>query len=148
MPDKSSLSRRRFLKTAAGASALATAPYFVPASALGKGGAVAPSDRIVVGGIGIRGRGMHDLRWIMGRAEVQFVAICDLQKKQRLAVKDAVDNHYGTKDCAMYPEINGFLEARPDIDAVLIATGIAGTRSPRSWPCGRGRTFTPRSLRA
>ena len=123
MPDKSPLSRRRFLKTAAGASALAAVPYFVPASALGKGGAVPPSERIVVGGIGIQHRGMHDLGWIMGRAEVQFVAICDLQKKQRLAVKDFVDNHYGTKDCAMYPEINGFLEARPDIDAVLIATG-------------------------
>jgi predicted dehydrogenase len=121
MPDTSSLSRRRFLKTAAGA--VAAAPYFVPASALGKGGAVPPSDRIVVGGIGIQHRGMHDLRWIMRSPEVQFVAICDLQKKQRLAVKDVVDTHYGTKDCAMYPEINGFLESRPDIDAVLIATG-------------------------
>ena len=123
MPDKSPFSRRRFLKTAAGASALAAVPYFVPASALGKGGAVPPSERIVVGGIGIQHRGRHDLGWIMRSAEVQFVAICDLQKKQRLAVKDIVDNHYGTKDCAMYPEINGFLEARPDIDAVLTATG-------------------------
>ncbi len=123
MPDKSPLSRRRFLKTAAGASTLAAAPCFVPSSALGKGGAVAPSERIVVGGIGIQHRGMHDLRWIMRHEEVQFVAICDLQKKQRLAIKDFVNNHYGTKDCAMYPEINEFLAARPDIDAVLIATG-------------------------
>jgi predicted dehydrogenase len=123
MPDKLPLSRRRFLKTAAGASALAAVPYFVPASAMGKGGAVPPSEKIVVGGIGIQHRGMHDLGWIMGHEEVQFVAICDLQKKQRLAIKDYVDNRYGTKDCAMYPEITGFLEARPDIDAVLIATG-------------------------
>ena len=123
MPDKSPLSRRRFLKTAAGASALAAVPYFVPASAFGKGGAVPPSERIIVGGIGIQNRGRHDLGWIMRSPEVQFVAICDLQKKQRLVVKDIVDNHYGTKDCAMYPEINGFLEARPDIDAVLTATG-------------------------
>ena len=123
MPDKSSLSRRRFLKTAAGAGAMAAVPCFIPSAALGKGGAVLPSERIIVGGIGIQHRGMHDLRWIMGRPEVQFVAICDLQKKQRLAIKEAVDSHYGTKDCAMYPEINGFLDARPDIDAVLIATG-------------------------
>lgn len=123
MPDKSLLSRRRFLKTAAAASALGAVPYFVPGSALGKNGAVPPNERIVVGGIGIHNRGMHDLRWMIRHADVQFVAICDLQKKQRLAVKDFVDNHYGTKDCAMYPEINGFLEARPDIDAVLIATG-------------------------
>lgn len=121
MPDQSPVSRRRFLQTAA--SALATAPYFVPSSALGKGGAVSPSERIIVGGIGIQNRGMHDLRWMLRSSEVQFVAICDLQQKQRVAVKDHVDKHYGTKDCAMYPEINGFLEARPDIDAVLIATG-------------------------
>ncbi len=123
MPDKSPLSRRRFLKTAAGASALAAVPYFVPTSALGKDGAVPPSERIVVGAIGIQHRGMHDLGWIMGRPEVQFVAICDLQKKQRVKIKDYVDNHYGTKDCATYPEINGFLEARPEIDAILTATG-------------------------
>ena len=63
MPQQSHVSRRRLLKTTAGV--LAAAPYFVPASALGKGGAVAPSDRIVVGAIGIHLRGMHDLRWIM-----------------------------------------------------------------------------------
>ena len=121
MPIRSPLSRRRFLKTTS--AALAAAPCFVPSSALGKGGAVPPSDRILVGGIGIQNRGMHDLRWMLGSSEVQFVAICDLQQKQRVAVKQHVDTHYGTKDCAMYPEINGFLEARPDIDAVLIATG-------------------------
>ena len=87
MPDKSSLSRRQLLKRAAGASALAVAPYFVPASALGKGGAVPPSEKIVVGGIGIQHRGMHDLRWLIRHEDVQFVAICDLQKKQRLAIK-------------------------------------------------------------
>jgi hypothetical protein len=123
MPNTTALSRRRFLKTAAGASALAALPYFIPASALGKGGAAPPSERVLVGGIGIQHRGMHDLEWVIGQPEVQFVAICDLQKKQRLAVKNFVDGHYGTKDCAMYPEINGFLAARPDIDAVLIATG-------------------------
>jgi len=123
MPDKSPHSRRRFLKTAVGAGALAVVPSIIPASAMGKDGAVAPSDRVIVGAIGIQSRGRHDLGWIMRQPEVQFVAICDLQKKQRLAVKDIVDNNYGTTDCAMYPEINGFLEARPDIEAVLIATG-------------------------
>ena len=99
-------------------------PYFVPACRAGQGRRRSRrARRIVVGGIGIQNRGMHDLKWIMRSPEVQFVAICDLQKKQRLAIKGFVDKHYGTKDCAMYPEINGFLEARPDIDAVLTATG-------------------------
>ena len=31
--------------------------------------------------------------------------------------------HYGNSDCQMYPEMREFLATRPDIDAVLIATG-------------------------
>ena len=54
--------RRRFLRTtasAAGAGVLA--PTIIPSSALGLDGAVAPSERIVVGGIGIGRRGGYDL---------------------------------------------------------------------------------------
>jgi len=123
MPGKFPLTRRRFLRATAAATATAAAPHFVPARALGRDGAVPPSEKIIVGGIGIQHRGRHDLGWMMRNPDVQFVAICDLQQKQRLAVKEAVDSHYGTKDCAMYPELRSFLEARPDIDAVLIATG-------------------------
>ena len=43
-------SRRSFLKRAGGAVAL---PMLVPASALGLDGKVAPSNRIVVAGIGL-----------------------------------------------------------------------------------------------
>ena len=54
--------RRGFLKTTASTAAAAfAAPLFVPSSALGLGGAVAPSDRIVVGGLGIGPRGTKDL---------------------------------------------------------------------------------------
>ena len=114
------VSRRGFLSTTAAAIA---APYIVPASALGRDGATAPSERIVVGCIGIHGRGFHDLRWIIGNSDVQVVAICDLWKKQREEVKAFVDTTYGTKDCAMYRDLREFLPERPDIDAVLIATG-------------------------
>lgn len=123
MPDKSPITRRRFLQTTAAAGGLTVAPSFVPSRALGKDGAVAPSERIIVGGIGIQHRGMHDLRWMLRNPDVQFVAICDLQQKQRQAIKQYIDKHYGTNDCAMYPEIRSFLQARADIDAVLIATG-------------------------
>jgi len=114
------VSRRKFL---AGAAAAVAAPVIVPASVLGRNGKVVPSERIAVGCIGIRGRGFHDLRWLIGHDDVRVVAICDVQKKQRLAVKAFVDDRYGNKDCAMYRDIREFLPARPDIDAVLIATG-------------------------
>ena len=55
--------RRRFLKTIAGA-AIGTA-WVVPASALGRDGVVAPSERIILGGIGIRNRGGYVLGFML-----------------------------------------------------------------------------------
>ncbi|MCL4216072.1 MAG: Gfo/Idh/MocA family oxidoreductase, partial [Candidatus Hydrogenedentes bacterium] len=117
---KNSLSRRDFLS---GAAAMVSAPLIVPASVLGKGGATPPSDRITAAGIGIHGRGFSDLRALISHDDVQVLAICDIWKQQRLAVKEFVDEYYGTKDCAMYRDIREFLAERTDIDAVLIATG-------------------------
>ena len=113
------LTRRTFLKSAAG---LAAAPCLVPASALGKEGAVAPSERIVMGAIGIGGRGSADLDYFLHEAGVQFVVVCDVQGARRNAAKAAVDNRYGNKDCAACIDLRELL-ARSDIDAVLMATG-------------------------
>jgi hypothetical protein len=115
--------RRKFLSTAARAGAALMAPAIVPASALGKDGAVRPSERIVVGGIGLRGRGMSDLRWMLPEKDVQFVAICDAQKSARERAKQFVDQRYGNKDCKTYPEAREYLAERTDIDAILMATG-------------------------
>jgi hypothetical protein len=117
---KPKITRRTFLRRTA---AIAAVPYIVPASALGLNGAVPASERIVLGGIGIRNRGSHDLRWMLPEPDVQFVAVCDAQKSSREAVKQMVDTRYGNKDCATYREIREFLSLRTDIDAVLIATG-------------------------
>ena len=51
------LNRRRFLRAAAQVGALLMAPQVVRGAVLGRDGGVAPSDRIVLGGIGIGGRG-------------------------------------------------------------------------------------------
>ena len=112
--------RRRFLKSAAGAVAV---PYFIPSSALGGDGAVAPSDRIIVGGIGLGGRGSSDLGWMMAESDVRFVAVCDVRKSQRESLKQVIDSKYGNKDCATYGDIRQFLAERQDVEAVLIATG-------------------------
>ena len=132
-----SLSRRKFLKHAAGAVAL---PFFVPASALGRDGTVAPSNRIVMAGIGLGGRGQGVLRtWDLPDKEVQFVAVCDVWNARREQVKAIVDAHYGNKDCATYIDMHELL-ARKDIDVIHTATGdrwhagvsIAAICSPRS----------------
>ena len=118
------LSRRQFLRGAAATvGSLVAAPVIVKSTALGRDGRVAASERIVLGGIGIRNRGSHDLQWMLPEPDVQFVAVCDAQKASREAIKQMVDKRYGNKDCATYSDIREFLAVRTDIDAVLIATG-------------------------
>jgi len=114
--------RRQFLKHAIGVGGAAAFPYLIPSSALGKDGAVAPSERLVMGVIGTGGRGSHDLRWMLGEADVQFVAVCDVQKNKRDQARSAVDGRYGNQDCVVYRDFRQLL-ARKDIDAVVIATG-------------------------
>ncbi|MBN2506565.1 MAG: Gfo/Idh/MocA family oxidoreductase [Verrucomicrobia bacterium] len=118
-----SVTRRQFLTRSAMAAGAMVAPCIIPASALGRGGAVAPSERIVMGGIGLGGRGSYDLGWILTRKEVQWVAVCDLLKSRREAAKHLVDGKYGNKDCAVYGDLRQFLAERTDVEAVLIATG-------------------------
>jgi predicted dehydrogenase len=119
----SSLGRREFLKRAAlGCGALAV-PEIIPGSALGLDGAVAPSERIVMGGIGMGGRGSYDLSILLQYPEVQFVAVCEVQKPRRDTAKRAVDARYGNQDCAVYRDMRDLLSQRPELDAVLIATG-------------------------
>jgi hypothetical protein len=116
------LNRRRFLKAAVQVGALLAAPQIVRAAVLGRDGGVAPSDRIILGAIGIGNRGSYDLGCFLEEPDLRFVAICDVKAARREAVKKRADNKYGNQDCAMYRDLHDLL-ARSDIDAVLIATG-------------------------
>jgi hypothetical protein len=116
------VSRRRLLKTAIQAGVILAAPQIIPSSALGKDGAVAPSERIVMGAIGVGGRGSYVLGCFLQETDVQCVAVCDVQARRREAAKKAADNKNGNPDCTTYRDLRELL-ARTDIDAVLIATG-------------------------
>ena len=117
------LTRRHFLQKAALATGVMAAPLIVPASVLGRDGAVPPSEKIVLGGIGIGGRGSGVLAWMLPEPDVQFVAVCDPQKPRAAAVKKMVDNKYGNTDCKIYHDTREYLAERTDIDAMLITTG-------------------------
>jgi hypothetical protein len=123
MHNQKKLNRRQFLKTSARAGAAVAAPLIVPASVLGRGGAVAPSERIVMGGIGIGARGGYNLRILLQEPDVQFVAVCDVRKARRDAAKQQVDRAYDNRDCATYRDLRELIAQRSDLDAVLIATG-------------------------
>jgi len=113
------LNRRGFLKAA---GAMLAAPYVIPSAVLGKAGDVVPSERIALGGIGIGGRGSYDLGCFLQEPDVRFLAVCDVKGARREAVKKMADAKYGNQDCATYRDYHELL-ARPDIDALLIATG-------------------------
>ncbi|AMV36748.1 Gfo/Idh/MocA family protein [Planctomyces sp. SH-PL62] len=119
---RSGSSRRGFLTTAATWGAAASFPTIVPASALGKGGAVAPSERIGLGVIGYGPRCTYDLGPMLAQKDVRCVAVCDVQAKRRDAAKARVDEHYGDQACASLHDFREVLD-RKDVDAVLIATG-------------------------
>ena len=121
--NRKKLNRRQFLSRTAKAGAVFAAPMILPAAVLGRGGAVAPSERIVMGGIGIGGRGGYDLGILLQEAGVQFVAVCDVKKARRDAVKQQVDKTYGSGDCATYRDLRELIAQRTDLDAMLIATG-------------------------
>lgn len=113
------LSRRRFLRNSALALGV---PTIIPGSALGLNGAVAPSNRIVVGGIGLGPRGREVLKGFLSQTDVQFVMIADVQKTRREVIRVMVNRQYNNQDCAETRDMFEVL-GRKDIDAVVIATG-------------------------
>jgi len=113
--------RREFLKMIPLAAAGAVGfPAIVPASARGKSGRPAPSDRIVMAGIGFGMMGVPNMQSFLGKEEVQWIAVCDLDKAPLLEARDSVNKWYGTKDCATYHDFRELCQRR-DLDAVSIA---------------------------
>jgi len=121
MARKHSLSRRGFLKGAAVAAGTAVAaPAFVPAAALGKDGATAPSDRILMGIIGCGGMGNGDMGGLMRCKGVQFLAACDVHDSQRNRSLNSINKRNGTKDAKGYLDFREMI-ARGDLNACVIA---------------------------
>jgi len=112
------LTRRRFLK----ATAALAAPAVIPGAALGLGGAVAPSNRIVFANIGIGGRARHVMPSFLAQPDIVFTAVSDCREDRLKSAKEMIDAHYGNPDCRTYRDFRELL-AQPDIDAVFIATG-------------------------
>ena len=120
---KSSLfTRRDFLKQTAGLALTAAAlPSLAPAAALGKSGKVAPSNRVVVGCIGVGPQGQGDMGNFLRQKDAQVVAVCDVMDSHLEQARGRVNQHYQNNDCQTYHDFREVV-ARKDIDAFLIAT--------------------------
>jgi predicted dehydrogenase len=102
------------------AAGAAVFPTIVKASTLGLNGAVPPSEKIVMAGIGFGMQGGSNMRNFLGKNEVQWVAVCDLDDAHLAEARDIVDKRYGNRDCATYKDYRQ-LFARTDLDAVSLA---------------------------
>jgi len=122
------INRRQFLKCATVAAVSAACfPYYVPSSALGKAGSVAPSERITLGFIGTGKQSKHLMSSFLNSRGTQVLAGCDVDKLKLKRGQDITEKHYakqtgGTyKGYACYGDFRELI-ARDDIDAVVIAT--------------------------
>lgn len=126
------LSRRAFLR---GTAAALAAPYALTSSALGGAGKAAASERVAMGFIGVGGHGVgRNLRMFLGNADMQAVAVCDVDSKRLTGAYDLVRKHYAArkrgadfKGCLSYGDWLDVI-ARDDVDAVQIST-------PDHWHC-------------
>ncbi len=108
------ISRREFIQaTTAGAVAV---PLIIPATALGRAGRPAPSDRISLGIIGVNGMGRSNLENCAKFPDVVVTAVCDVYRRRLDEVlakyKETAKGHSDYRE----------LLARKDVDAVIIAT--------------------------
>ena len=113
------VNRRDFVRTAVGVGSLAGAPAAAAAARPAAGRVVGANDRINIGLIGVGGRGSSLMRLILRMAEergdLQVAAVCDVYEKRRRVAQEKTKAEFATLD---YREVL----ARPDIDAVVIAT--------------------------
>ena len=115
-------SRRQFL----GYSALGLAGLTIlPSWTMANGTRIAPSDRVVLGFIGLGRQGISDFNSFSKCPGVQVVACCDVEQLKRERFKSKVEAWQKSQNvasrCDMYEFYEDMLD-RKDIDAVSIAT--------------------------
>ncbi|HRR35277.1 MAG TPA: Gfo/Idh/MocA family oxidoreductase, partial [Kiritimatiellia bacterium] len=113
---RSPISRRGFLLRAAAFTTVASTGTAARANP------TAPSDTVTLGFIGNGGRATQMLPVFLNQPGTRVLAVCDVVRERRERAKATVDAFYGNADCKAYRDFRDLL-ARPDIDALYIATG-------------------------
>ena len=117
-PSGKGVSRRHFLATTALTLA---APTIITSCATAPTRRPAASGRVTMGMIGCGWQGGSNMSAFLRNADCQVVAVCDLDKNHLSEAVTTVNSQYNNQDCKSYHDYRELL-ARPDIDAVMIAT--------------------------
>jgi predicted dehydrogenase len=149
------MNRRRFLRGAAAVSVAASGfPYVVPSAVLGRNGQTAPSNRVLLGSVGVGSMGRGDMKSLMRAEGVQMVAVCDVVEQRRKEARQIVDDNYKNQDCRTYGDFRDVL-ARDDIDAISITTqdhwhavvAVAAAKAGKDMYCQKPLGMTVRECR-
>jgi predicted dehydrogenase len=141
--------RRRFLQNSA---LLAAAPLILPRRVWSQESA--PSKRVTFGCIGMGKMMKGHLGALINRDDAEVLAVCDVDTTRREASLQRVTEAYAAKagtahkGCKAYSDFREVL-ARPDIDAVIIATpdhwhafiAIAAVRAGKDVYCEKPLTY-------
>ena len=154
-----SMSRRSFLRQgAATLGAISAFPAIVPSAVIG---ANAPSNRINMGMIGMGLMMGGHLNNMLGRSDVQVLAVCDVKSDKREQAQNRVNKKYAQavasgkyKGCDAYNEYERICE-RSDIDAVYVVTpdhwhamcSLAAIKAGKDVYCQKPMTLTIREGR-
>lgn len=115
------ISRRKFMRSSAQAVSALALPALVDARVLGNS-ALAPSNRITVGCIGVGGHGTAvNLKGFLAQSDAQVVAVCDVDSQRMENARRLVNDHYANQDCVATKDFRDII-GRQDIDAVMIST--------------------------
>jgi predicted dehydrogenase len=149
-----SVSRRDFLaKGVAVLGASVAVPTLLPSRVFG---ASAPSNRITMGMVGMGLQMGGHFRGMLGRDDVQVLAVCDVYRSRREQAKAEVEQTYaGARGSGTYKGCQAYLEyeelcGRPDIDAVFVCTpdhwhaavSLAAFRAGKDVYCEKPMTLT------
>jgi myo-inositol 2-dehydrogenase / D-chiro-inositol 1-dehydrogenase len=120
----SRLTRRAALgRLAAAAGGLAVAPAIVPAAVLGAQGAVAPSEKITVGFLGVGGHGIsRNLGMFLGQSDAEPVAVCDVDSRRIDEAMNMLRQRRGERFTCQTTKDWREVVGRDDVDAVMIST--------------------------
>lgn len=113
--------RRTFLQSAAAAA-------LISAVRSNSSRAVAPSDRLTLGFIGVGTMGRYHLGSLLGRNDVEVIGVCDVVNERTQSAHEMVEGRYAErKKSGDFRGVKSFTDFRellalPGLDAVVIAT--------------------------